>query len=293
MGHAATISSFDTVQADLDLKGFKVYQFDSAGKAAPAYKRRDFYKICLKDNSSRIHYADRTIDVEGPHLFFANPHVPYSVEHTGDRHSGLACLFTEDFLKGHERSESLHHSPLFRLGGTPVFQVNAAQQAFLTSLFQKMLAEQCTDYIYKKELIRSYISLILHEAMRMEPTDHLVQHKNAASRIATLFLNLLEQQFPIDTPQEPLQLRSAQDYADQLSVHVNHLNRSVKQVTGKPTTTHIAERITTEARALLQHTDWSVADVAYGLGFEYPTYFNNFFKKMTGATPRAIREAVV
>ncbi|MBP1650828.1 MAG: helix-turn-helix-domain containing protein AraC type, partial [Bacteroidetes bacterium] len=44
-----------------------------------------------------------------------------------------------------------------------------------------------------------------------------------------------------------------------------------------------------EARALLQHTNWSVADIAYGLGFEYPTYFNNYFKRITGTTPNAIR----
>ncbi len=72
-------------------------------------------------------------------------------------------------------------------------------------------------------------------------------------------------------------------------MHVNHLNRSVKEVTGKSTTAHIAERITTEARALLQHTDWNVADIGYALGFEYPTYFNNYFKRMTGTTPRAVR----
>jgi len=40
-----------------------------------------------------------------------------------------------------------------------------------------------------------------------------------------------------------------------------------------------------EAKALLQHTNWSVAEIAYALGFEYPTYFNNFFKKKTGQIP--------
>ena len=62
---------------------------------------------------------------------------------------------------------------------------------------------------------------------------------------------------------------------------------------GKPTTTHITERIIIEAKALLQHTDWNKADVVYSLGFEYPTYFNNFFKKMTGTNPTALRAQVV
>ena len=45
--------------------------------------------------------------------------------------------------------------------------------------------------------------------------------------------------------------------------------------------------------ALLRHTDWDVAQIAYGLGFEYPAYFNNFFKKQTGLTPVGARTVAV
>lgn len=44
-----------------------------------------------------------------------------------------------------------------------------------------------------------------------------------------------------------------------------------------------------EAKTLLLTTDWSTADIDYTLGFAYPTYFNNFFKKHTGTTPSAVR----
>jgi AraC-like DNA-binding protein len=108
-----------------------------------------------------------------------------------------------------------------------------------------------------------------------------------------VFLELLERQFPIESSERPLQLKTAQDYAKSLSVHVNHLNRSVKEVTGKPTTGHIAERIITEAKALLQHTDWTIAEIAYALSFEYATYFNNYFKRMTGKAPSSLRAQAV
>ena len=87
----------------------------------------------------------------------------------------------------------------------------------------------------------------------------------------------------------PCSLKTAQDYAVALHVHVNYLNRAVKEVTGKSTTTHITERIASEAKALLQHTNWNIADIAYALGFEYPTYFNNFFKRLTGTNPKSLR----
>jgi AraC family transcriptional activator of pobA len=281
------VADFNT--SDLALKGFKVYEVGPRVNAVPTYSRREFYKICINTGKNHIHYADKAIETEGTILFFGNPHIPYSWEIISSEYTGFACLFTEEFLKGHERSESLQQSPLFKIGGTPIFHLSGDQKAFITTLFRKMLEEQETDYAFKGELIRNYITLIIHEAMKMQPSDSFYQHKTASSRIASLFMDLLERQFPIDNPQHPLQLKTAQDYARQLSVHVNHLNRSVKEVTGKPTTTHIAERIVSEARALLQHTDWNVADIAYSLGFEYPTYFNNYFKRITGTTPKALR----
>jgi AraC family transcriptional regulator, transcriptional activator of pobA len=123
----------------------------------------------------------------------------------------------------------------------------------------------------------------------MQPSQNYSQQKNAAVRITSVFLELLERQFPIESVQRPLQFKTAQDFARQLSVLVNYLNSAVKEITGKTTTSHISDRIVTEARALLQHTDWNIADIAYVLGFEYPTYFNNFFKKKTGYIPKSER----
>ena len=275
--------------ADLKLKGFKVYEIKSESNVVRKYNRKDFYKICLNTGQNIIHYADRGFETDGSILFFGNPHIPYSWEAISPTFNGYACLFTEDFFKGHDRSEILQESPLFRIGGTPIFSLSTDHKDFIASLFQKMIAEQDTDYVFKNDLIRNYINLLIHEALKMEPSENFSKHKNAAERIVTLFLDLLERQFPVESTERPLQLKTAQDFATSLAIHVNHLNRSVKEVTGRPTTAHIADRVISEARALLQHTDWSIADIAYGLGFDYPTYFNNFFKKMTGIAPRSLR----
>lgn len=69
----------------------------------------------------------------------------------------------------------------------------------------------------------------------------------------------------------------------------DYLNCAVKEVTGKTTTTYISERIVNEAKAILQHSDWNVSEISYALGIEYPTYFNNYFKKQTGTGPFTVR----
>jgi AraC-like DNA-binding protein len=278
---------------ELKLKGFNVHQIECDNTTIRAYSRKDFYKICLTTGKSIIHYADRSFEHEGTILFFGNPHIPYSWETISRNYAGFSVLFSEDFLSTSDRSESLQHSPLFKLGGTPIFKIDEQQREFLNTIFQKMIEEQKTDYAYKDDLIRNYINLIIHEALKLEPSEHYDQHKNAASRLASVFMELLERQFPIESADSPLQLKTAQDYANNLHVHVNYLNRAVKEVTGKSTTTHVSDRIISEAKALLQHTDWNIADVAYALGFEYPTYFNNYFKRITGTNPKSLRAVTV
>ena len=273
--------------AELKLRGFKAYQTDG-NSGGHSYNRKDFYKISLNTGTYIFHYADRSFETGETILFFGNPRIPYSCEVISQT-DGYACLFTEDFLKLSDRSESLLQSPLFKIGGTPVLQLNQAQKASIAAVYEKMIAEQNSNYAFKDELIRNYIGQIIHEALKMQPSENYPEHKSAAVRITAVFLDLLERQFPIENPDRPLELRTAQDFANQLAVHVNHLNSSVKRVTGKPTTTHIADRIISEARALLQHTDWNITDIAYALGFDYPTYFNNFFKKKTGHIPKSVR----
>ncbi len=285
--------SVSTYNNELKLKGFNVYEIESDSGATRVYSRKDFYKICLTTGKSLIHYADRSFETNDTVLFFGNPRIPYSWETLSTTYVGYTCLFSEEFLKASDRSDSLQNSPLFKIGGTPILNITEKQRAFLNSIFQKMIEEQQSDYAYKDDLMRNYINLILHEALKLQPSENFDQHKNAASRITSVFLELLERQFPIESSDQHLQLKTAQDYAKNLAVHVNHLNRSVKEVTGKSTTTLIAERIVIEAKALLQHTNWTIAEIASVLGFEYPTYFNNFFKKQTGTNPKALREATV
>jgi AraC-like DNA-binding protein len=278
--------------SELKLKGFKGYEIDSRA-AGHNYSRKDFYKISLTSGKYIFHYADRSFETDETILFFGNPRIPYSCEIIKPTPDGYACLFTEEFLKLSDRTESLLQSPLFKIDGTPILTLNEAQKKSIADIFQKMISEQDSAYAFKDELIRNYLSLIIHEALKMQPPESNPKEKNAAQRITAVFLELLERQFPIEDIEHPLQLKTAQDFARNLSVHVNHLNSAVKEITGKSTTTHIGERIIHEAKALLQHTNWSVAEIAYALGFEYPTYFNNFFKKKTGQVPKSVRTLTV
>jgi AraC family transcriptional activator of pobA len=259
------------------------------------YDRRDVFKcMLLAHGTTELHYATRSYLIDRPALVFTNRLVPFAwepVAETGAQ-DGFVCAYTEPFLHSAMRGVSLKDSVLYRVDGNPVYFLTDDQLRYLTELFVRMRQDFATDYAHKDDLLRNQLSIIIHEAARLQPASaHSAVATNAAERITNLFLTLLEIQFPVTKQyHEPL-LKNAQEYADRLAVHVNSLNRAVKEVTGKPTTTHIAERLVSEAKLLLQQQAWSVSEIADSLGFEYPTYFHRFFKKHTGTTPLAFRQA--
>jgi AraC-like DNA-binding protein len=132
---------------------------------------------------------------------------------------------------------------------------------------------------------------MIHYALKMDATETLHHQINANARITSIFSELLERQFPIDSTDQRFTMRSPKDFADQLYVHINHLNRAVKETTGKTTSALIATRLVSEAKALLKHTNWSITEIGYSLGFEEPAHFNNFFRKHAEVSPSAFRSS--
>ncbi|GAA0562200.1 helix-turn-helix domain-containing protein [Chitinophaga japonensis] len=287
----------ETVETFYDRKGltheesslFNIFANDGQCTEPHIYNRRDFYKVSLLEGSSRLSWHHQEIVINRPALVFFTPLTPFAWEPVSAEQPGFFCLFKKVFLHSADRDESLQNSPLFKTGSNPVYFLDNAQLPYIRDIFSKMLATIGSDYLYKYDLLRNYLHLLIHEALKMEPGPGAVKQGNAAERIASLFLELLERQFPIDTPDRSLKLRTAGDYARALSVHVNHLNHAVREVTGQPTSAHISGRVLAEAKALLKHTDWPVATIAHSLGFAYPNYFYNFFKKGTGHPPRRFR----
>ena len=258
------------------------------GQVTLHYNRRDFYKIALVRGNNRYHYADKSIDVDGSTLMFFNPQVPYTFESLDDPKDGIFCIFTESFFKEKVRG-SLSEWPVFALNGSPGYVLDANEDQQVAAIFEKMLTEIKSDYAYKFDLLRNYAIELAHFAMKRQPTENLYKHPDANSRITSVFMELLERQFPIDNPSQRLNMRSAKDYAGQLSVHVNHLNRAIKNTTGKTTSAIISERLASEAKALLRHTNWNVSEIGYSLGFEEASHFNNFFRKHTAQSPSLFR----
>jgi AraC family transcriptional regulator, transcriptional activator of pobA len=251
------------------------------------YKRRDFYKIMLVVGDIEMHYADKVIGIKKQALFFSNPQIPYKCEHLERIESGSFCIFNQHFF---HQFGNLSQYSVFQPTGNHVFDLTDEQVVEISAIYKKMFAEINSEYQHKYDVLRNLVFELLHYAMKMQPATNFNQQPiNASQRISTLFMELLERQFPIDENHPAVSLRSASDFANQLNIHVNHLNRAVKETTQKTTSQIIAERVLQESKILLKHSNWNVSEIAYALGFTEVPHFNNFFKKQTQINPSQFR----
>jgi len=257
-------------------------------KAQPVpYRRRDYYKIMLVIGNSKVHYADKIVEIKKQALSFSNPQIPYKWEHLDNIRSGSFCIFNQHFF---HQYGNLNQYSVFQPNSTHIFELSNEQVEKLAAIYERMFEEINSDYIHKYDVLRNLVFELLHFAMKMQPSANFnKQQVNASQRISTLFLELLERQFPIDDNHQRVNLRSASEFADQLNIHVNHLNRAVKETTQETTSQIIAERILQESKILLKHSTWSVAEISYALGFTEVTHFNNFFKKHVQLSPLKFR----
>lgn len=283
---------FDWIPDSLknEIGHFNVFAHEpiEVGKNKPLpYKRRDFYKVMLVVGDIDMLYADQEISIKKQALFFSNPQIPYQCQHLERIQSGFYCIFNQHFF---HQFGNLNQYSVFQPTGNHVFELTDKQVEEIRVIYKKMFAEINSEYIHKYDVLRNLVLELLHFAMKMQPATNFNQQPiNASQRISTLFLELLERQFPIDEDHPSVNLRSASDFANQLNVHVNHLNRAVKETTQKTTSQIIAERILQESKILLKHSNWNVSEIAYALGFREVTHFNNFFKKHTQGSPSKFR----
>jgi AraC family transcriptional regulator, transcriptional activator of pobA len=277
-----------------DLGHFNVFDmvkfyFSGNKKSEMTYNRRLYYKISLIKGKNLVEYADKTVLIEKQGILFATPKIPYRYTPQDKEQSGFFCVFTKEFLSKSKTGLLIDDYPIYQHNSDFVYQLNDAQYLEMEAIFKKMDAELSSDYAFKYDLLRNYVLELIHSGQKLKPMESNIVSTNAASRISSLFIELLERQFPIESDGQVIQLKTPLDFAKTLGIHINHLNKVLKETTGRSTTEIINGRIAEEAKILLKQTPWNVSEIAYSLGFDEVAHFSNFFKKHTALSPLKYR----
>lgn len=277
--------------------GFEIYRrndFRYKCKQTIASNRLDFYLVFLVTGGEGIHtFGDREYYLKPGMLCFVSPGLITSWQTTVDDHAGFFCAFTSDFFQdGFADKKMISNLPFFKYSGSTVVQLEEKQTKDFNNLFEEIEQEYLSPNIHKGDLIRAFLNLIFQKAIRLVDNvscQNIVEAGNASQRITEQFLTLFERDFKPLVNDEIITIKSISEYASELFVTQNHLNDTVKSVTGKTPGEFIRERTVQEASQLLLHTTLTISEIADLLRFEDPSYFSRFYRKCTGLTPKQQR----
>ena len=276
-----------------DLGHFNVFDtvkfYSGSKKSEMTYDRRLYYKISLIKGKNLVEYADKTLLIDKQGILFATPKIPYRYTPQSREQSGFFCVFTKEFLSKSKTGLLIDELPIYQPNSDFVYQLSDERYLEMEVIFRKMDAELSSDYPFKYDLLRNYVVELIHTGQKLKPMESTPGTANAASRISSLFIELLERQFPIESDAQVMQLKTPTDFSNTLGIHINHLNKVLKETTGRSTTEIINGRIAEEAKILLKRTRWNVSEIAFALGFDEVAHFSNFFKKHTALSPLKYR----
>jgi AraC family transcriptional regulator, transcriptional activator of pobA len=267
----------------------KKFYFKGNKKSEMTYDRRLYYKISLIKGKNLVEFAGKSVLIEQQGILFATPRIPYRYTPLNDEPDGYFCVFTKEFMSKSKTGLHLDDLPIYQPNADFIYQLNDEQYLEIEAVFIKMTSEIASDYAYKYDLLRNYVLELIHSGQKLKPMASTESNTNASGRISSLFIELLERQFPIENSRQGLQIKSPIEFAKTLGIHVNHLNKVLKETSGKSTIEIINGRIVEEAKVLLKRTKWNVSEIAFALSFDEVAHFSNFFKKHTAQSPLEFR----
>lgn len=276
----------DLIKSDGKSRHFNVLRRRNCLFTLP-FQRRDYYKICISAGDAVLLTDTKEVVIDRPALFFSSPDVKFGYKVTRENQDGYFCIFNEQYLSPDLKREFKKAQGFLTDRVYPFIFLTDEEYAILTGYFTAMERERCGGFYYKREIIQSLIRLVIYTAIRIHDARAGMMVENGRTdRLLSNFLRLLNNQFPVDSPECAIIYKTPADFANALHVHVNHLNHSLQKLVGKSTRQIINEKVASEAMDLLKNSDWNITEISNGLGFEYTQHFSQFFKRQTGKTPR-------
>lgn len=141
------------------------------------------------------------------------------------------------------------------------------------------LTGEFAHHDYMAYLIRLF--LIRVQRFGQSRTKKKFYVSNNANVVFVKFRELLEHNFT--------KIHTVQEYASLLGVSLRSLNNYVRESSDRTPLQLINERIALEAKRQIRHSPLSVKEIGYQLGFDDPSNFVKFFKRVTGQTPTEYR----
>ena len=193
--------------------------------------------------------------------------------------SGCNLLFDNDYIV----KELISQLPFSKTN--PTLNLNDTDFKLIIELVECIKREYNNKQEGYQNIIQAYMQAFMLHLMRVYHNQYpeLVE-KSTKPELINRFMELLKQYY--------INHFTVEQYADKLNISAKHLIDICKTHTGKSPLQHIKEYTIAEAKKILFHTQLSVKEIAYQLGFDDPANFSRYFKSVTTYTPVEYREGI-
>jgi AraC family transcriptional regulator, transcriptional activator of pobA len=270
-----------------DIPDFFIFRFDELPKnnnlKMQPYQK-DFYQVSLILNAdyAEIGINEQKIKSLENTLYFLSPDHIFSWQRNNNT-TGFIVYFKTDFLNFFNGNFKTDFS-FFDLSQINFLALEDTIAKDLANDFDKLYKELYTPNPYRVQILQSFLLSLLFKCKSLQEINNSQNIKPSKKQdLVFRFQNLVNNCY--------LTHKQVGGYAKKLFVSANTLNQTVKEITGKTAKDIIANKITQEAKKLLQYTNDDVAEISYHLGFEEPTHFIRFFKNQTSITPKEYRNS--
>jgi AraC family transcriptional activator of pobA len=268
-------------------KNFRVYNFEGNFPQEEDLllpHRKNHYLIVLMRKGGPRQWLDMTpFTLKSNTVYFYIPNrilVKESIEELWS--TGIA--FTKEFLSLQE-NVSLAKLPIIEsLQGGHELRLTDSDLVFVEDVLAKINMEYTRSNDWQQRMLAAYLTLLLTYLSRLYVEQYKAQESSPEKNLLRSYQAKINESFR--------ELKEVGDYASQLNISAGHLSEVVKLQSGKPAIKHIHERLVLEARRLLFHTNNSLKEIAFDLGFSDASYFNRFFKRETELTPAEYRAKI-
>lgn len=245
--------------------------------------RKDFYLFAFITSGSSRHWIDMVPYTLKPgRLYFSSPQQVFLKEE--GIFEATAICFTQAFLDM-EDAAFFNQLPIIqnRYNGHELV-LSPEDIAFTSDICGKLLEEFENGHGWRNSMLLSYLRILLIHLSRFYSEQFTADGISADRDLLNRFKALVGEHFT--------ESHDVAAYAGMLNLSAGHLGDLIKKQSGKTPIGHIHDRLLLEAKRMLFHTDSSMKEIAFELGFEEASYFNRFFKRLTAVTPLAYRSAI-
>ncbi|GAB3638237.1 helix-turn-helix domain-containing protein [Hymenobacter arcticus] len=256
--------------------------------AADAFYQMAFYTISCKHFEGIFRYGKSHYDFNEGTLIFTAPHQVVSASHDLQMDEGWGLFFHPELINGTALGKKINQYAFFDYAANEALHISEDEKLILRDCIEKIEREYLQNIDkHTQGLIVSNIELLLNYCDRFYDRQFITRGK-ISKDIVQRFEHLLNDYFT----QENLVnvgLPDVKFFASHLNLSPNYLSDLLNRFTGKSTQEHIHLKLVDTAKSLLWGTQKSISEIAYELGFEYPSHFTKVFKTKTGLTPQQYR----